>query len=137
MTMKNRIGLAAIAILTGAVLLVGGASGGYAIAANTTPIVDKASAELVPCNLRLVWDRIEQDYLAVYEESGMVSYTDSYGRIANLSCTDSEILGWQQQRRSDDLDAAVCRPVLEASLMGTMNPIGCAIPTMVVTGEPR
>lgn len=137
MTMKNRIGITAIAILAGAVLLVGGVSGGYAIAVYTTPIVDEASAEPVPCNLRLVWDRIEQDYLAVYEDSAMVSYTDTYGRIANLSCTDSEILDWQQQRRSDDLDAAVCRPVLEASVMGTMNPIGCAVPTVVVTGEPR
>lgn len=137
MTMKNRIGIAAIAILTGVVLLIGGASAGYAIAARTVPIVDEASADPVPCNLRLVWDRIEQDYLAVYEDSAMVSYTGSYGRIANLSCTDSEILDWQQQRRSDDLDAAICRPVLEASVIGTMNPIGCAVPTMVVTGEPR
>ena len=35
--MKNPIGIAAIAILTGAVLLIGGATAGYAIAAHTSP----------------------------------------------------------------------------------------------------
>jgi hypothetical protein len=140
MTMKNRIGIAAIAILTGAVLLIGGATAGYAIAAHTSstsPTADEASAQPVPCNLRLVWDRVEQDYLAVYEDSAMVSYTGVYGRIANLSCTDADILEWQQHRRVNDLDAAVCRPVLAADVIGTVSPIGCAVPTMVVTGEPR
>lgn len=137
MTVKNRIGIAAIAILTGAVLLIGGATGGYAIAAHTSRAVDEASAQPVPCNLRLVWDRVEQDYLAVYEDSAMVSYTGVYGRIANLSCTDADILEWQQHRRVNDLDAAVCRHVLAADVIGTVTPIGCAVPTMVVTGEPR
>lgn len=141
MTMKNRIGIAAIAILTGAVLLIGGATGGYAIAAHTSssssPTADAAAAQPAPCNLRLVWDRVGQDYLAVYEDSAMVSYTGVYGRIANLSCTDADIVEWQQQRRVNDLDAAVCRPVLAADVIGTVSPIGCAVPTMVVTGEPR
>ena len=137
MTMKNRIGIAAIAILTGAVLLIGGATGGYAIAAHTSRTANEASAQPVPCNLRLVWDRVEQDYLAVYEDSSMVSYTGVYGRIANLSCTDADILEWQQHRHVNDLDAAVCRPVLAADVIGTVSPIGCAVPTMVVTSEPR
>ncbi|MGY1552890.1 hypothetical protein ACW5CM_14015 [Microbacterium sp. A588] len=138
MTTKTRIRIATISILAGAVLLIGGASGGYAIAAHTSPIVYEASTTPVPCNLRLVWDRVEQDYLAVYEESAMVSYTGDYGRIANLSCTDADILEWQQHRRVNDLDAEVCRPVLDSSnVAGNVFPIGCAVPTMVVTGEPR
>lgn len=136
MTMKNCVGIAAIAIAAGTVLLVGGATGGYALAAQKAP-TSETSAQPVPCNLRLVWDRVEQDFLAVYEDSAMVSYTDSYGRIANLSCTDAEILAWQEQRLANDLDAEVCRPVLDATVSGLMHPIGCAVPTMVVSGEPR
>lgn len=138
MTMKSRIGTVAVAIVTGAVLLIGGAAGGYAIAAQTSLIANEPSARPVPCNLRLVWDRVEQDYLSVYDDSALNSYTASYGQIANLSCSDADILRWQQQRRAHDLDAEVCRPVLEADhVSGRVNPIGCALPTMVVTGEPR
>lgn len=67
----------------------------------------------------------------------MIGYTPTYGRVANLSCTDADILAWQDQRANDGLDAAVCRPVLQDDVMGTVRPIGCAAPTMVVTGEPR
>ena len=91
----------------------------------------------VPCNLRLVWDRSEQTFQAVYEDSAMISYTPTYGRVANLSCTDAEMLEWQGQREADGQDSDVCRPVLQSDVAGNAYPIGCASPTMVVTGEPR
>lgn len=91
----------------------------------------------IPCNLRLVWDRSEQTFQAVYEDSAMISYTPTYGRVANLSCTDAEMLEWQGQREADGQDSDVCRPVLQSDVAGNAYPIGCASPTMVVTGEPR
>lgn len=132
----NKVMITATAILAGVLVFAGGAALGGAIAPSGETTAASA-AQPVPCNLRLVWDRSEQSYQAVYEDSAMISYTPTYGRVANLSCTDADILDWQDQRANDGLDAAVCRPVLQDDLMGTVHPIGCAAPTMVVTGEPR
>ncbi len=126
-----------ISVLTGTLLLAGGAALGYSTGAAQEQSAVVTAPNPVPCNLRLVWDRVAQDYLAVYEDSAMLSYTPEYGRIANLSCTDAEILAWQDYRRMDGLDAAICRPVLRDDVSGLVYPIGCAVPTMVVSDEPR
>lgn len=126
-----------ISVLAGTLLLAGGAVLGYSTGATRAQSTAATSPNPVPCNLRLVWDRVAQDYLAVYEDSAMLSYTPEYGRIANLSCTDAEILAWQDYRRTDGLDAAICRPVLRDDVSGLVYPIGCAVPTMVVSDEPR
>ena len=47
------------------------------------------------------------------------------------------MLEWQGQREADGQDSDVCRPVLQSDVAGNAYPIGCASPTMVVTGEPR
>ncbi|WP_067244102.1 hypothetical protein [Microbacterium resistens] len=126
-----------ISVLAGTLLLAGGAALGYSTGATQAQSAAATSPNPMPCNLRLVWDRAAQDYLAVYEDSAMISYTPKYGRIANPSCTDAEILAWQDYRRADRLDAAVCRPVLRDEATGLVSPIGCAVPTMVVSDEPR
>lgn len=132
----NKTTINVTAALSGLLLLASGA----AIGVTLRPAL-QTSAETttnpVPCNLLRVWDRSEQSFRAVYEDSTMSSYTPAYGLIANLSCTDAEILAWQEQRAVDGLDLAVCRPVVQFDGMDTARPIGCARPIMVVTGEPR
>lgn len=132
----NKVTITAAAMLVGVLVFAGGAAVGRAIAP-AGEVTAITAAQPVPCNLRLVWDRSEQSYQAVYEESALIGYAPTYGRVANLSCTDADILDWQDQRANDGLDAAVCRPVLQDDVVGTVRPIGCAAPTMVVTGEPR
>lgn len=132
----NKTTITLTAALAGLLLLTSGAAIGAAMRPALETSAETATNP-VPCNLRLVWDRSEQTYQAVYEDSAMISYTPTYGRVANLSCTDAEILEWQGQREADGQDSDVCRPVLEGDVDGIMNPIGCASPTMVVTGEPR
>lgn len=126
-----------ISMLAGTLLVAGGAALGYSTGATQAQSAAATSPNPVPCNLRLVWDRVAQDYLAVYEDSAMISYTPEYGRIANLSCTDAEILAWQDYRRADGLDVTICRPVLRDDVNGLVYPIGCAVPTMVVSDESR
>lgn len=133
----KKVTFISIAVLAGTLLLAGGAALGYSTGAAQGQSAAATAPNPVPCNLRLVWDRVAQDYLAVYEDSAMLSYTPKYGRIANLSCTDDEILAWQDYRRTEGLDADICRPVLRADVMGLVYPIGCAVPTMVVSDEPR
>lgn len=136
MTIKTNLTTIVIAALGGVTLLVGGAASGYALAKRDS--ADEAvTANLAPCNLHLKWDRVTQEHLAVYEDSTWVSDTGDYGRTANLSCTDDEILAWQQQRRDNGLDVDVCRPVLHAEVTGIVHSIGCAVPILVVSDESR
>lgn len=132
----NKTTITVTAVLAGLLVLASGVAMGAAM----RPALETSAETVtnpVPCNLRLVWDRSEQTYQAVYEDSAMMSYTPTYGRVANLSCTDAEMLEWQSQREADGQDPDVCRPVLQSDVVGNVYPIGCASPTMVVTGEPR
>lgn len=137
MTIKNKLTITTIAAFAGLGLLAGGGAAGYAIAQGTESSSVKPVAQQAPCNLRLVWDRVQQDYLAVYDDSDWISYTGDYGRTANLSCTDDQILAWQEQRRQNGLDPAVCRPVLHDDVTGTVHSVGCATPSLVVADESR
>ncbi|WP_119695805.1 hypothetical protein [Microbacterium halotolerans] len=125
------------ALSVGVLLLAAAAAGGYAYEhSDSTGRQDEASP--VPCNLSLVWDRIDEDFQAVYEDSAMASYSPEYGRIANLSCSDADILEWQAQRQESGLDDEVCRPVMsEDVIVGAVYSIGCAAPVLEVRGEPR
>ncbi|WP_309127610.1 hypothetical protein [Microbacterium sp.] len=133
----SKLAATAIAVVGGAALLIGGAAVGHAVALHEQRATEVTAAEPAPCNLRITWDRGSQEYLAVYEDSTWVSKTGDYGRTANLSCTDDEILAWQHQRRENNLDPEVCRPVLRAEVTGIVRSIGCAVPTLVATDEPR
>lgn len=137
MTIKNKLAITAIAVAAGLGLLAGGGAAGFTLAQGRENPPVEESAQPAPCNLRLAWDRVQQDYLAVYDDSDWISYTGEYGRTANLSCTDDQILAWQEQRRKDGLDPAVCRPVLHDDVMGSVYSVGCATPTLVVADESR
>lgn len=119
--------------LTGAGLAVG-----YNIGAASHSADVETSAQPLPCNLRLAWDRVTQDFQAVYEDSTFVSETPAWGRTANLSCTDAQILDWQELRREAGLDDQVCRPMLinDAGL-GVAYADGCIVPVVVADRERR
>lgn len=143
MTITSKLATTLIAFVGGAALLAGGAAVGHAVALREQQVTEATegtegtTTEPAPCNLRITWDRVSQERLAVYEDSTWVAKTGDYGRTANLSCTDDEILAWQQQRRENELDPEVCRPVLRAEVTGIVHSIGCAVPTLVATDEPR
>jgi hypothetical protein len=130
-----------IAIVASAVVGAAGFGGaglavGFQIAQDSGHSAAEGSAQPLPCNLRLSWDRVTQEFQAVYEDSTFVSETPTWGRTANLSCSDAEILDWQQQRRVDGLDDQVCRPMV-AEESGVVFVDGCAVPVVVADRERR
>ncbi|MFJ2550933.1 hypothetical protein [Microbacterium sp. NPDC087591] len=105
---------------------------GYNIAEDSRQASIENAAQPLPCNLRLAWDRVTQEFQAVYEDSTFVSETPKWGRTANLSCSDAEIADWQEQRRMDGLDDEVCRPMLiDDDASGIVHVDGCAVPVVV------
>lgn len=127
----------AVAVAVGAAGLVGGGAAlGYdAGAARSDAGAD--TPKLVACNLELRWDRVAERYQAVYEDSGFVADTPRWGRTANLSCTDAQILDWQEARRVNGLDDQVCRPMIDSTPEGIVIVDGCAVPKVVVARERR
>lgn len=124
-----------ITATVGAVALFGGGAliGASVVASGDRTSTAEMAANPVPCNLRMVWDRVSQSYTAVYEDSAFASSSAEYGRTANLSCSDVEIIEWQEQRGADGLDEKVCRPVLSSGEEdGVVRAIGCAVPVLVV-----
>jgi len=96
------------------------------------------SASHGQCNLRVTGGSGAQTRVAVYDDPVFSSSATSYGRIADLSCTDAEIVEWREVRAAEGLDAQVCRPVVyDDALTARVYPIGCAVPTLVASGEPR
>lgn len=132
---RKKLAIGGAIVLGAALFATVGAVGGYAAAEQQAAAEDREPG--VPCNLRLVWDRVTERSLAVYEDSALISYTPNYGRIANLSCSDDVILQWQEARRVDGLDDQVCRPVVRFDADATAEVVGCAVPSLVVDRESR
>lgn len=63
------------------------------------------------------------------------SLIEIYGPVvANDSCTDADIIGWQQLRRDTDDSGLICRiTYYDDDVSGLTYPIGCAVPVLVVT----
>lgn len=125
-----------VAGVVGAIAFFGGGAlvGGAVAGEDSHVSAAEREPKPVPCNLTMTWDRASQAFSAGYGESAFVSSTPEYGRIANLSCSDGEILAWQTQRRADGLDDAVCRPVLSDGMDGALRVVGCAFPVAVSDG---
>lgn len=125
-----------VAGVVGAIAFFGGGALVGATVAGDDSQVSAAEREPkpVPCNLTMTSDRASQTFSAGYGESAFVSSTPEYGRIANLSCSDGEILAWQAQRRANGLEDKVCRPVLSDGVDGVVRVIGCAFPVAVNDG---
>jgi hypothetical protein len=124
------------AVLSGTVLAGSGLAVGYNLAGQERAAEQADASQPIECNLGLVWDRVGQDFQAVYEDSTFVSQTPVWGRTANLSCTDAEILDWQEQRRADGLEDQVCRPML-INGVDSVYVDGCTAPVVVVERERR
>jgi hypothetical protein len=135
---SKRVGLVAGGLV--GLALAGGIGGaaGYGLGSSTVESSAGVNDPTRPsCNLDLTWDRDAQQYRATYDDDGPRRF-DDYGRTANVFCSDGEILVWQEQRRADGLDDAVCRPVLrEDAAVAAVYAAGCAVPVEVVDDEPR
>ena len=104
------------------------------------PADTTASASAVPCNLGEEFDHDAMATVARYDAPvGADYYLEHYGAwVANESCTDSQVLAWQQLRRENGESDEICRVVYEYdNLEALVYPIGCAVPVMVVTDASR
>lgn len=88
----------------------------------------------ISCNLGEQYDHATASVRARYLPPVDVDY---YGEwVANESCSDSQVLAWQELRRAAGESDEICRVVHEYSVAGLVYPIGCAVPVMVVTDAP-
>lgn len=105
--------------------------------AESRPSQTGTSAAPVPleCNLGIWIDRETNTVRARYDAPPTDSYeVRNYGPlVAKVGCSDAEILSWQELRREFGESDEICRPVLKVTADGTVYPIGCAAPQLVVT----
>lgn len=131
-----------VALSAGLAIALGVAGvGGMYLGRMTVPEAPSAqpspTSTPTPCNLRMIWDRTSETYDAVYEDSVNMSLTGDYGPVTNPSCSDGQIIRWRDARIATGKSADVCRPVISFTVDGLAYFSGCAVPTMVVSGEPR
>ena len=105
------------------------------------PSVDSSGKRLgagTLCNIGERYDAGEGEVRARYDHPADADYVqEHYGDwVANQSCSDAQIIAWQQLRRETGESDQICRIVYESSL-GMVYPIGCAVPVMVVTDASR
>lgn len=99
-----------------------------------------AGAETEPrCNLGIEIDSETHVVVPRYEAPPADSYeVRNYGPlVADIHCSDAEILAWQDLRREQGEADNICRPVIAFSVDGVGYPIGCAVPQLVVTDASR
>lgn len=67
------------------------------------------------------------------------SVLEIYGPVvANDSCTDADIIRWQELRRDTGDSDLICRITYhDDDVSGLTYPIGCAVPVLVVTDASR
>lgn len=93
----------------------------------------------IACNLGEQYDQATASVRARYLPPVDADYyREHYGEwVANESCSDSQVLAWQELRRAAGESDEICRVVYEYSVAGLVYPIGCAAPVMVVTDASR
>ncbi|MFT4052615.1 MAG: hypothetical protein QM677_10270 [Microbacterium sp.] len=129
-----------VVAVTSAVLLALSGCSASPVPVDTSPAESGASASAVPCNLGEEFDHDAMTTVARYEAPVSADYYfEHYGPwVANESCTDSQVLAWQQLRRENGESDEICRVVYEYDkLAALVYPIGCAVPVMVVTDASR
>jgi len=95
---------------------------------------------LAPCNLGERWDQARMLKVARYDAPDVDdSLLKIYGPVvANGSCTDADIIRWQELRRSTGESDSICRiTYYDDDISGLTYPIGCAVPVLVVTDASR
>lgn len=105
--------------------------------AETRPV---RAFEAAPCNLGEQFDRDAMVKRARYDQPAASEYDlEHYGpMIANNSCSDAQIIKWQELRRELGESDVICRVVYYDDYFSAVTyPIGCAVPVMVVTDASR
>lgn len=95
---------------------------------------------LAPCNLGEQWDQARMVKVARYDAPDVDdSLLEIYGPVvANGSCTDADIIRWQELRRDTGDSDLICRiTYYDDDISGLTYPIGCAVPVLVVTDASR
>lgn len=96
--------------------------------------------EAAPCNLGEQFDQDAMVKRARYDSPAASEYDrEHYGpMIANNSCSDAQIIKWQELRRERGESDTICRVVYYDDYFSAVTyPIGCAVPVMVVTDASR
>lgn len=107
---------------------------------STDTAVTRPPDLLAPCNLGEEFDRAAMAATARYDipavDEGLV---DKYGpMIANGSCSDAQIIKWQELRREFGEADEICRITWYDDYFSAVTyPIGCAVPVMVATDASR
>ncbi|WP_294943252.1 hypothetical protein [Microbacterium laevaniformans] len=135
----NRITVV-VALVVGALALAGCSN--INTGASRQDQVDRSDSKVdhaISCNLGEEYDAATESFRARYDLPVDADYyIERYGAwVANESCTDAQVLAWQKLRRATGESDEICRVVYEYSLAGTVYPIGCAVPVMVVTDASR
>ncbi len=118
-----------------AVLATAGCTSGAAPEATDSFGKVEPSAWSAPCNLGIERDGSGAEWTAVYDQPTLAEQTDSglYGEvIANDTCTDAQILRWQEARRQSGQSDAICRVIWSVEPNGSIRDLGCAVPDVVV-----
>lgn len=94
-----------------------------------------AAPAALECNLGIWIDRETNTVRPRYDAPVADSYeARNYGPlVAKVGCSDAEILSWQELRREFGESDQICRPVLKTTVEGSVYPIGCAVPQLVVS----
>lgn len=118
-----------------AVLTAAGCTSGASPEATDSFGKAEPSAWSAPCNLGIERDGSSAEWTAVYDQPTLAEQTDPglYGEvIANDTCTDVQILRWQEARRQSGQSDAICRVIWSVEPNGSIRDLGCAVPEVVV-----
>lgn len=140
--MKNSNGaaMAGILLATTATALAGCAA---ALGDAEMPSVETRpfrAIEAAACNLGEQFDQDAMVKRARYDTPAAGEYElEHYGpMIANNSCSDAQIIRWQELRRELGEDDTICRVLYYDDVFSSRTyPLGCAVPVMVVTDASR
>lgn len=129
-------------LVTLAALVLAGCAAGSAPTVQH-PVGESSSKRLddsISCNLGERYDAAVGSVRAHYEQPADADYVrEHYGDwVANESCSDAQILAWQELRRETGESEEICRVVYyDDHLANLVYPIGCAVPVLVVTDASR
>ncbi|MGP6204778.1 hypothetical protein [Microbacterium sp. F2] len=138
--MKNSNGAAVAGILLVAAALAGCAAAPAPAETSSSETRPVRAFEVAPCNLGEQFDHDAMVKRARYDTPAAGKYElEHYGpMIANNSCSDAQIIKWQELRRELGESDTICRVVYyDDYFSATTYPIGCAVPVMVVTDASR
>jgi hypothetical protein len=138
--MKTSSSALAVSVLAIAAALAGCAAAPAPAPTSSVEARPVRAFEAAPCNLGEQFDRDAMVKRARYDTPAASEYDlEHYGpMIANNSCSDAQIIKWQQLRRELGESDVICRVVYYDDYFSAVTyPIGCAVPVMVVTDASR